>query len=197
MQQTLGEWKNILHSESTKTSVVKNRRIKIWYVWTRTALWFCWKILTGPDLLMSPVVPISLHWTFLTTFWNYTILKWGLVCSTEKDTIIYFFVNPRGDAFSQASYSNCISALFEKHFSNRLTTADLRKAVIAHSFSLPQSSDYSLRESFATLMKNSVPTQKRYWDKRPLAQKKSRAVNLLGSFASWSPDKDSVEIISD
>ena len=146
---------------------------------------------------MSPVVPISLHWTFLTTFWNYTILKWGLVCSTEKDTIIYFFVNPRGDAFSQASYSNCISALFEKHFSNRLTAADLRKAVIAQSFSLPQSSDYSLRESFATLMKNSVPTQKRYWDKRPLAQKKSRAVNLLGSFASWSPDKDSVEIISD
>ena len=111
----------------------------------------------------------------------------------EKDMIIYFFVN----AFSQACYSNYMSALFEKHFSHRLTTADLRKAVMAHSFSWPQSSDYSLRESFATLMKHSVPTQKRYWDKRPLAQKKSRAVNLLGAFASWSPDKDSVEIISD
>ena len=108
-----------------------------------------------------------------------------------------FFVNPRGDAFSQASYSNYISALFEKHFFHRLTTADLRKAVMAHSFSLPQSSDYSLRESFATLMKHSVPTQKRYWDKGPLAQKKSRAVNLLGSFTSRSPDKDSDEIVSD
>ena len=42
-----------------------------------------------------------------------------------------------------------------------------------------------------------MPTQKRYWDKRPLAQKKRRAVNLLGSFNSWSPDEDSVEIVSD
>ena len=46
-------------------------------------------------------------------------------------------------------------------------------------------------------MKHSVPTQKRYWDKRPLAKKKSRAVNLLGSFASQSPGKYSVEIVSD
>ena len=76
----------------------------------------------------------------------------------EKDTIIYFFVN----AFSQACYSNYMSALFEKHFAHRLTTADLRKAVTAHSLSLLQSSDYSLRESFATPLKHSVPTQKRY-----------------------------------
>ena len=48
-----------------------------------------------------------------------------------------FFVNPRGNAFSQASYSNYMSALFEKRFSHRLTTADLRKAVMAHSLSLP------------------------------------------------------------
>ena len=73
-------------------------------------------------------------------------------------SITYFFVN----AFSQASYSNYMSALFKKHFSHRLTTADLRKAVVAHSLSLPQSSDYSVRESFATLTKDSVPTQKRY-----------------------------------
>ena len=53
-------------------------------------------------------------------------------------------------------------ALFEKHFSHRLPTADLRKAVMAHSLSLPQSSDYSLRESFATPLKHSVPTQKLY-----------------------------------
>ena len=46
-------------------------------------------------------------------------------------------------------------------------------------------------------MKHSVPAQKRYWDKGPLAQKKSRAVNLLGSFTSRSPDKDSDEIVSD
>ena len=55
-------------------------------------------------------------------------------------SIIYFFAN----AFSQASYSNYMSALFEKHFSHRLTTADLRKTVMPHSLSLPQSSDYSL-----------------------------------------------------
>ena len=108
-----------------------------------------------------------------------------------------FFVNPRGDAFSQSSYSNYISALFEKHFSRKLTTADLRKAVVTHFLSLPQSSDYSLRESFASLMKHSVRTQKRYYDERPLAQKKSRALEMLGSFASRSLDEDSVEIVSD
>lgn len=108
-----------------------------------------------------------------------------------------FFCQSKRRCISQASYSNYTSAWFEKHFSHRLTTANLRKAVTAHSFSLPQSSDYSLRESFATLMKHWVPTQKRYWDKRPLGQKKSRAVNLLGLFASRSPDKDSVEIVSD
>ena len=67
-RETLGEWKNILRSESSETSVVKNRRIKIWYVLTRMALWFCWKILIGPDLLMGPIVQVSLHWNFSTYF---------------------------------------------------------------------------------------------------------------------------------
>ena len=134
--------------------------------------------------------------TFLTYFLKlyYSKMRPRLLIGKEHD---YFFVNPRGDAFSQASYSNYISALFEKHFSRKLTTADLRKAVVTHFLSLPQSSDYSLRESFATLMKHSVRTQKRYYDERPLAQKKSRALEMLGSFASRSLDEDSVEIVSD
>ena len=134
--------------------------------------------------------------TFLTYYLKlyYSKMRPRLLSGKEHD---YFFVNPRGDAFSQSSYSNYISALFEKHFSRKLTTADLRKAVVTHFLSLPQSSDYSLRESFASLMKHSVRTQKRYYDERPLAQKKSRALEMLGSFASRSLDEDSVEIVSD
>ena len=134
--------------------------------------------------------------TFLTYYLKlyYSKMRPRLLSGKEHD---YFFVNPRGDAFSQSSYSNYISALFEKHFSRKLTTADLRKAVVTHFLSLPQSSDYSLRESFASLMKHSVRTQKRYYDERPLAQKKSRALQMLGSFASRSLDEDSVEIVSD
>ena len=64
--------------------------------------------------------------------------------------------------------------------------ADLRKVVVDYFLSLPESGDYSLRESFATLMKHSVRTQQKYYDERPLAQKKERALDLLSSVASQS-----------
>jgi len=73
----------------------------------------------------------------------------------------------------------------------------MRKAVVNYFLMLPQSGDYSLRESFATLMKHSVRTQKRYYDERPLAQKKSKALDLLESVASQSLGEGSVEILRD
>ena len=62
---------------------------------------------------------------------------------------------------------------------------------------MPESGDDSLRESFATLMKHSVRTQKRYYDERPLAQKKSKALHLLGSMGSRSLGEGSVDVLSD
>lgn len=117
-----------------------------------------------------------------------------LLCGKEHD---YFFVSQRGDPFSQASFGNYITALFERYFNLKLTTRDIRKAVVNYFLTLPESSDYSLRESFATLMKHSVRTQKRYYDERPLAQKKSKALDLLGSVASRSLGDGSVEILSE
>ena len=117
-----------------------------------------------------------------------------LLCGKEHD---YFFVNQRGDAFSQASYGNYVGALFERYFDRRLTTTDIRKAVVNYFLTLPQSGDYSLRESFATLMKHSVRTQKRYYDERPLAQKKSKALDFLGSVASRGLGEGPVEVVSD
>ena len=117
-----------------------------------------------------------------------------LLCGKEHD---YFFVNTRGDPFSKASYSYYVSALFERYFSLKLTTVDIRKAVVNHFLSLPESGDDSLRESFATLMKHSVRTQKRYYDERPLAQKKSKALHLLGSMACRSLGEGSVDVLSD
>ena len=92
-----------------------------------------------------------------------------LLCGKEHD---FFFVNWRGDPFTHHSYNKYISALFDKYFSLKLTTADLRKAVVNHFLTLPESGDYSLRESFAALMKHSMRTQKRSYDERPLAVKK-------------------------
>ena len=109
----------------------------------------------------------------------------------------FFFVNGRGDPFTQNSYSSYVSALFEKYFSLKVTTVDLRKAVVTHFMSLPESGDASLRESFATLMKHSVRTQRRFYDERPLAEKKSRALDFLSSMASRSLEEDAVEIIED
>ena len=117
-----------------------------------------------------------------------------LLCGKEHDL---FFVNQRGDPFSQASFGNYITALFERYFNLKLTTGDIRKAVVSYFLTLPESSDYSLRESFATLMKHSVRTQKRYYDERPLAQKKIKALDLLSSVASRGLGEDSVEILSD
>lgn len=117
-----------------------------------------------------------------------------LLCGKEHD---YFFVSQRGDPFSQASFGNYITALFERYFNLKLTTRDIRKAVVNYFLTLPESSDYSLRESFAALMKHSVRTQKRYYDERPLAQKKSKALDLLGSVASRCLGDGSVEILSE
>ena len=123
-----------------------------------------------------------------------TKMRGLLLAGKEHD---FFFVNARGDPFTQKSYSNYIADLFEKYFSLRITTVDMRKAVVNHFLSLPQSGDSTLRESFATLMKHSVRTQKRYYDERPLAAKKSKAIDLLSSMASRSLEDDGVEIIED
>lgn len=69
------------------------------------------------------------------------------------------------------SYNNYTLA-FDKYFSLKLTTVDLRKTVINHFLTLPESSDYSLRESFAALMKHSVWSQKQFYDEWLLAEKK-------------------------
>ena len=134
--------------------------------------------------------------TFMTYYLKlyFSKLRHRLLNGKEHD---YFFVNARGDPFSHTSYSNYVSAFFEKHFNRKLTTTDIRKAVVSHFLSLPQSSDYSLRESFASLMKHSVRAQKRYYDERPLVQKKSRVLDLLGSLASRSLDENPIEIVSD
>ena len=109
----------------------------------------------------------------------------------------YFFVGPRGDSFSHAAYTYYVSASFEKYFSRRLTTVDLRKAVVSHFLTLPESGDQSLRESFATVMKHSVRTQQRYYDQRPLEDKKEKALDLLSSVASRTLGEDCVEVLSD
>ena len=41
------------------------------------------------------------------------------------------------------SYINYISCLFDKYFLLKLTTVDLRKTVVNHFLTLPESSDYS------------------------------------------------------
>ena len=46
-------------------------------------------------------------------------------------------------------------------------------------------------------MKHLVRTQKRYYDERPLAQRKSRVLDLLASVASRSLGDDSIEVLSD
>ena len=144
----------------------------------------------GPN--RTDLTPLS----FLTYYLQLYVTKMRplLLNGKEHD---FFFVNSRGDPFTHASYNNYISALFEKYLSLKLTTIDLRKAVVNYFLTLPQSSDLSLRESFATLMKHSVRTQKRCYDERPLAQKKCRALGLLSSVASRSLEQDAIQVLGD
>ena len=134
--------------------------------------------------------------TFLNYYLNLyrTKMRNLLLGGKEHD---FVFVNLRGDPFTHASYTNYVSSLFEKYFSMKLTTVDLRKAVVTHFLNLPESGDPALRESFATLMKHSVRTQKRFYDERPLVQKKSKALDMLSSTVSRSLDEDGVLILSD
>jgi len=185
----------ISHSKFTTNRMQINQRIKI----------LCFNeddsvILFEDDYktrsTYGPNVPDLTPLTFLTYYLKLycTKLRPLLLCGREHD---YFFVNQRGDPFLQASYGNYITALFERYLYLKLTMVDVRKAVVNYFLTLPQSSDYSLRESFATFMKHSVRTQKRYYDERPLAQKKSKALDLLESVASQSLGEGSVEILRD
>ena len=65
-----------------------------------------------------------------------------------------------------------------------------RRPLVTLSFA--QSSEYSLRESFASLMKHSVHAQRRYYDKMPLAQKQSKALDFLGLLAPGSLDENPI-----
>ena len=56
----------------------------------------------------------------------------------------FLFLAKSGTPFSASSYSNT-SALFEKHFSVKLTTNDLRKCVVDYFLSLPVSGNHVLR----------------------------------------------------
>ena len=70
----------------------------------------------------------------------------------------FFFQAKNKAPFSTDSYSQYISALFEKHFSGRVTTNDLRKYVVDYLLLLPESGDLALHESIASLMKHSLRT---------------------------------------
>ena len=109
----------------------------------------------------------------------------------------FFFVAKNGAPFSAASYAQYISALFEKHFSLRVTTNDLRKCVVDYFLSLPESGDLALRESIASVMKHSLRTQRRHYDERPMSEKKVRAISFLGDMTSRAICEDEVHVVSD
>ena len=109
----------------------------------------------------------------------------------------FFFVARNGTPFSAASYAQYISALFEKHFSLRVTTNDLRKCVVDYFLSLPESGDLALRESIASVMKHSLRTQRRHYDERPMSEKKVRAISFLGDMTSRAICEDEVHVVSD
>jgi len=102
-----------------------------------------------------------------------------------------------GIAVTEVSYSDHISAPFKKHFLVKLTTNDLCECVIDYFLSLPESADYTLHESLATLMKYSVRTQKSHYDECPLSEKKSRAIGFLASVASRKMEINKIKIVTD
>ena len=91
----------------------------------------------GPN--RTDLTPLSLLTYYLQLYVTKT--RPLLLNGKEHD---FFFINSRGDPFTHASYNNYILALFEKYLSVKLTTIDLRKAVVNYFLTLPQSSDLSL-----------------------------------------------------
>ena len=101
----------------------------------------------------------------------------------------FMFFNSRGDPFTHASYRSYVF-LFPKILFNEVNHGRFKKSGRKSFFDFARSSNPALRESFATLMKHSVRTQKRFYDVRPLAQKKSKTLDMLSSTVSRSLDKD-------
>ena len=80
-----------------------------------------------------------------------------LLCGKEH---IFFLLTREATPLRTNLTVTRYSGLFDKYFSLKLTTVDLRKTVVNHFLTLPEGGDYSLRESFAALMKHSVRSHK-------------------------------------
>ena len=70
-----------------------------------------------------------------------------------------YFVVPQRSIHNKLVFS-LYSASFEKHFSMKVSTYSLRKAVLNYFLSLPGASDFALRKSLAAVVKHSLRTQK-------------------------------------
>ena len=74
--------------------------------------------------------------------------------------------------FKHTSSALEMSSVNPLNISLKLTTVDLREAVVNHFLTLPESGDYSLRELFAALIKHLVRSQKRFSNEHPWLRKK-------------------------
>ena len=90
----------------------------------------------GPNWTDLMQLPFLTHYIYL----NHQKFHPQLLIGNAQD---FLFLSKSGTPFSASSYFN-ISALFEKHFSVKLTTNDLRKCVVDYFLSLPVSGNHVL-----------------------------------------------------
>ena len=90
----------------------------------------------GPNWTDVMQLPFLTHYIYL----YHQKFRPQLLMGNAQD---FLFLANSGTPFSASSYSN-ISALFENHFSVKLTTDDLRKCVVDYFLSLPTSGNHIL-----------------------------------------------------
>ena len=95
----------------------------------------------------------------------------------------YFLVNHHGGPFSTSSFNKYVGNIFEKYCDFRVGINDMRHSLVTYFLSLSESKDEKLSESLAAVMKHTVRTQRRFYDKRTLAQKKEPALRFLAQTA--------------
>ena len=99
----------------------------------------------------------------------------------QNDEHNFVFVTRHGTPFAANYFSDFLSTLLFRHTGQRVATNILRSSFVTHFYSSDEAQDPVMRESVATVMRNSVDQALRVYDRRSTASKKHKGLQLLAS----------------
>ncbi len=96
----------------------------------------------------------------------------------------FVFCTRMGVPFTQSNFSEFLSSLIKRHTGQKVGVNLLRASAVTQFYDSDKADSPQARESFARVMRHSVPTARAIYDRRNSKQKKRVGLEVLAEFAS-------------